>query len=164
MADVQRLSREELGTAARELQERLAWVRDYLDPDGVQQRLDELSEELSQPGFWDDAKRAASVSSQHARLTRKLETYQAISSEIGDQCDTRLAELIVALIEAPQFRLAGAEEAVRRFGTVVDRGQARDRADQRRLAGARGPDEADHLAARDRQADIVQHAHGAEGL
>jgi eukaryotic-like serine/threonine-protein kinase len=43
-----------------------------------------------------------------------------ISAEIGDQCDTRLAELIVALIEAPQFRLAGAEEAVRRFGTVVE--------------------------------------------
>ncbi|HEX3314934.1 MAG TPA: tubulin-like doman-containing protein [Gemmataceae bacterium] len=43
-----------------------------------------------------------------------------ISSEIGDLCDTRLAELIVALIEAPQFRLAGAEEAVRRFGIVVE--------------------------------------------
>ena len=43
-----------------------------------------------------------------------------ISAEIGDMCDTRLAELIVALIEAPQFRLAGAEEAVRRFGIVVE--------------------------------------------
>jgi hypothetical protein len=43
-----------------------------------------------------------------------------ISAEIGDQCDTRMAELIVALIEAPQFRLAGAEEAARRFSVVVE--------------------------------------------
>jgi serine/threonine protein kinase len=47
-------------------------------------------------------------------------TLREVSTAIGEECGTRLAELIVALIEAPQFRLAGAEEAIRHFGAVVE--------------------------------------------
>jgi peptide chain release factor 2 len=115
MADIQRLSREELGTIARELQERLAWVRDYLDPQGVQRRLDELSEQLSQPGFWDDAKRAAAVSAAHARLTRKLETYQAIASEIGD------LPALLELVDEDDSLSDEASDTVGRIRAVIER-------------------------------------------
>jgi peptide chain release factor 2 len=115
VADVAPLSREELGTAARELTDRLAWVRDYLDPDGVRARLDELSEELSQPGFWDDAKRAATVSAQHARLTRKLETYEAISSEIGD------LPALLELVDEDDSLAEEASDTVSRIQAVIER-------------------------------------------
>ena len=47
-------------------------------------------------------------------------------------------------------------------GVAIDRGQARDGADERRLAGAGGADQADHLATFDAEADAVQHANLTE--
>ena len=37
---------------------------------------------MQQPGFWDDQQRAASVSAEHSRATRKLESFRALESEI----------------------------------------------------------------------------------
>ncbi len=54
------------------------------DPATLELRLDELNEQLSQPGFWDDPKAAEPISREHTRATRKLETYKAITSEIDD--------------------------------------------------------------------------------
>src|SRR5262249_6778488 len=113
--DAPRLSREELGTAAGELQDRLEWVRDYLDPERVQARLDELAEELSQPGFWDDAKRAATVSAEHARQTRKLDTYQAIASEIGD------LPALLELVDEDDSLSDEASDTVARIRAVIER-------------------------------------------
>ena len=39
---------------------------------------------MQEPGFWDDQGRAASVSAEHSRTTRKLESYRALESEIAD--------------------------------------------------------------------------------
>jgi peptide chain release factor 2 len=39
---------------------------------------------MQEPGFWDDQKRAAAVSSEHSRTTRKLESFRSLESEIGD--------------------------------------------------------------------------------
>jgi peptide chain release factor 2 len=54
------------------------------DPDALRQRLAELERELGAPGFWDDQERATRVSSEHARLTRKLERYDALAGEYAD--------------------------------------------------------------------------------
>lgn len=43
-----------------------------------------------------------------------------ISHQIADECEQKLAELAVALLEDPQYRLAGAEEALRQFCTTVE--------------------------------------------
>jgi peptide chain release factor 2 len=51
------------------------------DPDGLRKRIAELEEELGQPGFWDDQQRAARVSSEHARLQRRLERYERLTRE-----------------------------------------------------------------------------------
>jgi peptide chain release factor 2 len=39
---------------------------------------------MQEPGFWDDQKRAAGVSAEHSRATRKLESFRSLESEIGD--------------------------------------------------------------------------------
>jgi peptide chain release factor 2 len=39
---------------------------------------------MQEPGFWDDQKRAAAVSAEHSRATRKLESFRSLESEIGD--------------------------------------------------------------------------------
>jgi peptide chain release factor 2 len=54
------------------------------DPDGLRERLAGLEQAMGEPGFWDEQKRAAAVSSEHARLTRRLERYEALSGEARD--------------------------------------------------------------------------------
>jgi len=54
------------------------------DPAVLARRLDELNEQLSAPGFWDDPRRAAVVSADQARTQRKLDTYRRLEGEIGD--------------------------------------------------------------------------------
>jgi peptide chain release factor 2 len=39
---------------------------------------------MQEPGFWDDQRRAASVSAEHSRTTRKLDSFRALESEIED--------------------------------------------------------------------------------
>ena len=54
------------------------------DPDQLRARTAELEEELGQPGFWDEPQRAAAVSAEHARLTRRLERYDRLNREYAD--------------------------------------------------------------------------------
>ncbi len=54
------------------------------DPATLERRLGELEEELNTPGFWDDQARAAKVSSEHARLSRRLEGYRALLRDYAD--------------------------------------------------------------------------------
>jgi peptide chain release factor 2 len=60
------------------------------DPDGLKARLAELEQAMGEPGFWEEQKRAAAISSEHARLTRRLDRYGELSGEAGD-----LRELLV---------------------------------------------------------------------
>jgi peptide chain release factor 2 len=61
------------------------------DPDGLTLRRTELEEQMGAPGFWDDQAEAARVSTEHARVTRKLDSYQALRKEVDDA--TELLEL-----------------------------------------------------------------------
>jgi peptide chain release factor 2 len=54
------------------------------DPERIAQRRAELEEELQAPGFWDDQSHAQQVSTEHARLSRRLERYQRLEREYGD--------------------------------------------------------------------------------
>jgi peptide chain release factor 2 len=60
------------------------------DPDALSVRLTELADSMGAPGFWDDQKRAAATSSEHARLARRRDGYEALAGEASD-----LGELIV---------------------------------------------------------------------
>ena len=54
------------------------------DPAALRARAAELEDELGRPGFWDDQARAAKVSAEHARLTRRLERYDRLTGEARD--------------------------------------------------------------------------------
>jgi peptide chain release factor 2 len=54
------------------------------DPESLKKRLAELEEELGQPGFWDDQQRAAKLSAEHVRTTRKVERYDRLVREYED--------------------------------------------------------------------------------
>jgi peptide chain release factor 2 len=54
------------------------------DPDALSARAAELEEAMSEPGFWDEQQRAAKISAEHARLTRRRERYDALTSEATD--------------------------------------------------------------------------------
>jgi peptide chain release factor 2 len=54
------------------------------DPDALERRVEELEQELQQPGFWDDQQHAARVSAEHARLSRRLERYRKLRQDFDD--------------------------------------------------------------------------------
>jgi peptide chain release factor 2 len=54
------------------------------DPASLEARLEELEQELNTPGFWDDQNRAAKVSAEHARVSRRLEGYRRLRQEFDD--------------------------------------------------------------------------------
>ncbi|HKF13694.1 MAG TPA: peptide chain release factor 2 [Gaiellaceae bacterium] len=76
------------------------------DPGSLRTRLGELEKEMGAPGFWDDQRRAADISSEHARLTRRLERYETLTrdydearelfqldGDLADELDTHLRPL-----------------------------------------------------------------------
>jgi peptide chain release factor 2 len=76
------------------------------DPASVTTRIAELEEEMGRPGFWDDQRRAARVSTEHSRLTKRLERYErlqrehddaaellAMDPELGDEIEVQLRPL-----------------------------------------------------------------------
>jgi peptide chain release factor 2 len=54
------------------------------DPDALSARLAELEGAMGEPGFWNDQKRAAAISSEHARLTRRRERYDSLAGDAND--------------------------------------------------------------------------------
>jgi peptide chain release factor 2 len=54
------------------------------DPDALEKRVSALEQELGSPGFWDDRQRAAQVSAEHARLSRRLERYRRLTQDYQD--------------------------------------------------------------------------------
>ena len=54
------------------------------DPDALRSASAELEQQMGAPGFWDDQQRAAQISAEHARLTRRLERYERLTREYED--------------------------------------------------------------------------------
>ena len=54
------------------------------DPDRLTRRRAELEEAMGAPGFWDDQAGAARISTEHSRVTRKLERYERLQREYDD--------------------------------------------------------------------------------
>ena len=87
------------------------------DPDRLKTRIEELEATMAAPGFWDDAQAAAKLSSEHARLSKRVERYESLHAELNDvrellelASDDDLAELGKDL-EPLKAELATLEEA-----------------------------------------------------
>jgi peptide chain release factor 2 len=61
------------------------------DPDALNARVGELEQSMGEPGFWDDQKRAAAISSEQARLAKRRDRYNSLSGDADDL--TQLLEL-----------------------------------------------------------------------
>jgi len=90
-----------------------------------------LEDEMGAAGFWDDSERAASVSAEHARASRRLETFTALQSDVEDLDglaemaaeDESLQEELDEQIASVESRLAVLEEQ-RLFSGRYDSGDA----------------------------------------
>ncbi|HKA26392.1 MAG TPA: peptide chain release factor 2 [Gaiellaceae bacterium] len=73
------------------------------DPEKLRGRIADLEAELGAPGFWDDQQRAARVSAEHARLTRRLDRFERLTGDFEDArelfaMDGEMADEIAASI------------------------------------------------------------------
>src|SRR5207244_8904216 len=54
------------------------------DPDDLAKRAAELEAKMGEPGFWNDQQGAAAISSEHARVQKRLERYERLRREYDD--------------------------------------------------------------------------------
>jgi peptide chain release factor 2 len=86
---------------------------------------------MGEPGFWDDAQAAAKVGAEHARVTRRLETFRRVAADVEDlealvelaEEDEDLARELDAQLESIEERLLALEEE-RLFSGPYDAGDA----------------------------------------
>jgi len=76
------------------------------DPDALTRRRAELEKAMGSPGFWDDQAKAAQISTEHSRVTRRLERYERLRHEyddarellsLGDELDDEISESLTGL-------------------------------------------------------------------
>jgi len=59
-------------------------LRTTFDPAQLEQRTGALEAQMGEPGFWDDQERAAQITAEHARATRKLSTFKELERDVED--------------------------------------------------------------------------------
>jgi peptide chain release factor 2 len=85
------------------------------DPGSLRERLGALEQELAAPGFWDDQQHAAQVSSEHARIAKRLDRYDQLQRDYDDavellSMDGELADEVEASIVPLRRELERLEE------------------------------------------------------
>ena len=85
------------------------------DPDALTTRRAELEAQMGEPGFWDDQERAARISTEHSRVTRKLERYEHLQRDYDDarelhELDGGMEAEIVASLQPLQHELDRLQE------------------------------------------------------
>lgn len=116
---------------ADEAREQLAVLTAHVRPEELRRELDELEQRMGEPGFWDDAERAAATSTEHARLSRRLQVYDSLVTDVGDldgllelaDEDAELAAELEGQLDSIEKRLATLEEQ-RLFSGPYDGGDA----------------------------------------
>jgi peptide chain release factor 2 len=106
-------------------------LRTIFDPDALSERATALEEEMGAPGFWDDQERAAQVTAEHARASRKLSTFRGLERDAADlgplaelaEEDPEIASELEDQVRGVQERLEALEEQ-RLFSGRYDSGDA----------------------------------------
>src|SRR5919107_4194617 len=126
------------GSNSQPIPQRLSAIRAQLDllrggfdADALAARARELEQQMQAPGFWDDQQQAASVSAEHARTTRRLETWRSLVGDVEDldalaemaEEDESLADELSDTLQSVETRLAELEEE-RLFSGRYDAGDA----------------------------------------
>ncbi len=85
------------------------------DPEKLKARIAELEQAMGEPGFWDDQQQAARISTEHARLSRRLERYERLRRDYEDavelfSMDGEMAAEIAEALEPLQRQLEQLQE------------------------------------------------------
>jgi peptide chain release factor 2 len=86
------------------------------DPDALSARRASLEEAMGAPGFWDDQAKATRISTEHARIARKLDRYERLTREYEDARelstlgDDELADEIADSVHSLERELARMQE------------------------------------------------------
>jgi peptide chain release factor 2 len=97
----------------------------------LSRRVAELEGQMGEPGFWDDQAQAAKVSAEHARTTKKVESFAALQADVDDleglvelaEEDPEMAGEVEEQFASVEQRLAALEEE-RLFSGPYDAGDA----------------------------------------
>jgi peptide chain release factor 2 len=106
-------------------------LRAGFDDAALAARVAELEQDMGAPGFWDDQQKAAQVSAEHSRATRRLERWRGLASDVEDlkalaemaEEDDSVAAEVAGQMTGVEERLAALEEE-RLFSGRYDAGDA----------------------------------------
>jgi peptide chain release factor 2 len=98
------------------------------DPDLLAGRLAELEREMSEPGFWNDQEQGQRISTEHSRVSRRLELYERLRGEYEDatgllELEPEMADEIEASVAPLRRELDRLQEAAL-FDGEYDAGDA----------------------------------------
>ena len=98
----------ELKDKTSELEGRLAELEAFFDVEGLREEAEELGEEMSRPGFWDDPEEARAVSARFSRVQGRIELLDGLKASLSD------SEELLELAEEDGELLSEVEEELRR--------------------------------------------------
>ena len=97
-----------------ELEERLAELEAFFDVEGLREEAEELGDEMSRPGFWDDPDEARAVSARFSRVQGRIELLDGLRGTLSD------SEELLELAEDDGELLSEVEEELGRVERVLE--------------------------------------------
>lgn len=121
----------ELNEKTSELEERLEELEQFFDVEKLRKRSENLTEEMSRPGFWDNPDQAREVSAQFSRIEGRLRLLEELRGRLSDSEELlELAEEDGELLSEVEGELEHVErvleeqEIARLFAGEYDEGPA----------------------------------------
>jgi peptide chain release factor 2 len=104
----------ELKDKTSELEGRLAELEAFFDVEGLRAEAEELGEDMSRPGFWDDPEEAKAVSERFSRVQGRIELLDGLRERLSDSGE------LLELAEEEGDLLLEVEEELRRVELVLE--------------------------------------------
>ena len=104
----------EPGDKTSELEGRLAELEAFFDVEGLRGEAEELGDEMSRPGFWDDPEGAKAVSSRFSRVQGRIELLDGLKASLTDSGE------LIELAEEDRELLSEVKEELRRVERVLE--------------------------------------------
>jgi peptide chain release factor 2 len=104
----------EPGDKTSELEGRLAELEAFFDVEGLRGEAEELGDEMSRPGFWDDPEGAKAVSAHFSRVQGRIELLDGLKASLTDSGE------LIELAEEDRELLSEVKEELRRVERVLE--------------------------------------------
>jgi peptide chain release factor 2 len=104
----------ELADKTVNLEERLSELEGFFDVDRLRREAEELAEEMSKPGFWDDPETAKGVSARFSRVEGQVKLFEDLRARLTD------SEEILELAEGDAELLREVDGELRRIERTLE--------------------------------------------